>query len=276
MPRKSEGPNRIEANPYNFTQSISCPEPWWRSTGYNSSSPAVMGTVSNSSSLDQSKDDNSESDDGVDEEVEAVNDSQIVLTHPDENGEEHHNFQNGTPTVPTRNEGSLIQPPQLVGHSIACASNPYPYPYVDPYYGGMMAAYGTQPLVPPPPHFVDMHHNRMVLPLEVTQEPVFVNAKQYHGILRRRQSRAKLELERKLIKNRKTYLHESRHQHALRRNRSSGGRFAKKSGTDSSQVAAEEIRPSLGGSSVVQSNSANSSGSIDPRFNSSQGGGDES
>uniref|UniRef100_A0A5B6YLY0 Nuclear transcription factor Y subunit n=1 Tax=Davidia involucrata TaxID=16924 RepID=A0A5B6YLY0_DAVIN len=114
-----------------------------------------------------------------------------------------------------------VLPSSQVDHkqSFACI----PPSYHDPYYGGLLAAYGPLTMI---------HHPQMVgmarvpLPLDLPQdEPIYVNAKQYRAILRRRQYRAKVEAQNKLLKARKPYLHESRHLHALKRTRGSGGRF---------------------------------------------------
>ncbi|XP_027350920.1 nuclear transcription factor Y subunit A-10-like [Abrus precatorius] len=88
------------------------------------------------------------------------------------------------------------------------------YPYMDQFYG-LFSTYAPQ------------ISGRIMLPHNMTSDdgPIYVNAKQYHGIIRRRQSRAKAVLDQKLTKCRKPYMHESRHLHAMRRPRGCGGRF---------------------------------------------------
>ncbi|KAI4344571.1 hypothetical protein L6164_011781 [Bauhinia variegata] len=127
------------------------------------------------------------------------------------------------PTLLLNHPDNELNCPQ-VDHSMARV----PYPYADPVFGGSLATYGPQFITQPQmvPQMLGMSSTRVALPLDLAEDgPIYVNAKQYHGILRRRQSRAKMEAQNKLIKSRKPYLHESRHLHALKRVRGSGGRF---------------------------------------------------
>uniref|UniRef100_A0A914EEL0 Nuclear transcription factor Y subunit n=1 Tax=Acrobeloides nanus TaxID=290746 RepID=A0A914EEL0_9BILA len=62
------------------------------------------------------------------------------------------------------------------------------------------------------------------------EKPVYVNAKQYARIMKRREARRKLEMEGRIPKERRKYLHESRHRHALNRARGEGGKFDSGSG----------------------------------------------
>lgn len=66
---------------------------------------------------------------------------------------------------------------------------------------------------------------QIAMPGETGEEPLYVNAKQYNRILKRRQARAKLEALGRIPKERQKYLYESRHKHALNRQRGSGGVF---------------------------------------------------
>ncbi|KAF5952570.1 hypothetical protein HYC85_010514 [Camellia sinensis] len=145
---------------------------------------------------------------------------------------------------------------ELVGHSIVLTS----YPYPDPHYGGIMA-YGAQffrrkrfpkpppspplpppappppllPLPPPPQHHHHHHHHYDLLLHPTTATTITTNE----------------------TISASPYLHESQHQHAMRRARGCGGHFLNSKKLDSN---ATNPSANLSGSDHLPLNSNRNSG----------------
>ena len=114
----------------------------------------------------------------------------------------------------------------------------------------MMNHAGARPGAAPPPMPAQQMHpppqSPEIPPGAVEESPLYVNAKQFHRILKRRVARQRLEEALRLTsKGRKPYLHESRHNHAMRRPRGPGGRFL-----TADEVLEIEKKKELGGDAV--------------------------
>lgn len=110
--------------------------------------------------------------------------------------------------------------------------------------------------VPPPQAAQAMQHPQSpeLSAAAAEESPLYVNAKQFHRILKRRVARQKLEEQLRLTsKGRKPYLHESRHNHAMRRPRGPGGRFL-----TADEVATIERQKGAAGGAIKDDHSSES------------------
>ncbi|KAG0273341.1 Transcriptional activator, partial [Linnemannia exigua] len=131
--------------------------------------------------------------------------------------------QSSGPTSPTGTAHPSPSPAPPTSSSSPQPSEGSASHHFDPAYTATMGSVlVVDPRMMPPGYVLGQVASPRV---EEPEEPLYVNAKQYHRILKRRAARASLEAENRLLQRGRKYLHESRHKHAMRRPRGPGGRF---------------------------------------------------